>query len=71
MDELAITHIHADMGVSKTTGIEEDQVPCHQFTFIDGLTDARHLSRGTRQIDLEGFLEYITDKTAAIQPADR
>ncbi len=71
MDELAIAHIHADMGISETTGIEEDQITSNQFTFINGLANVRHLGRGARQIDLEGFLEYITDKAAAIQPADR
>lgn len=71
MDELAITHIHADMGIGKTTGIEEDQVSRHQFTFIDRLANAGHFGGGTRQIDLEGFLEYITDKAAAIQATDR
>ncbi len=71
MDELAVAHIHANMGIGKTAGIEEDQITGDQFTFIDGLADMRHLGRGTRQIDLEGFLEYITDKTAAIQTTDR
>ena len=66
MNELVVSEINSDMGITPAHGIVKNQIARLKLILADFLTDLAQFQRSSRQCGSPCFLENITDKTTAV-----